>query len=348
MAMIWNVGLDLGGEGVRMAVRKSGVVFAQSALAAYRPGKKEYVALGDDATPLLGREPEGVRTGVMLESGRVSREALLDMWLPFLFDEAREHSPGRPVILYVGSPNAREADLQAVRAAAMRAGALDVSVLEAEMAAALGAWYPQDAGTERGAQVDVTEGAGTMVVDVGAYGCFAALIAGGKILRRESLPFGMRMARMDLSRAIRTEYGLAIGDSTAEDVFRALGGVDAGRDTPPYTCAGLHLETLLPAAALVRAQTVRDVLKPYADAVCRLAASIILHAPAELCADIDARGALLTGGGARLPMIKEAIERASGARCRVSAEPELASIRGAMRVMSSPNRFGELPLNVAQ
>jgi len=348
MAGNWNIGLDIGGSGIRMAVRRSGIVYQQSALAAFRPGKKEYVALGDEARVLRGREPMGMKTGVPLEGGRVSIEALLDMWLGYLIKLAQEEGSGRPHVLLVGGPNAREADLQAVRGAMLRAGGAGMSVLEAEYAAALGAWMPEDAGKEDGAQADVMENEGTMVIDVGAFSAFSALMAGGRIVRRDALPYGMQGALDDLRAALRTQYALAAGRNTVEEAFFALAGIGEEKDALPVEVSGLHLERQLPATVLLRAETVRDAVRPYAEAVGKMAAATILHAPEELAADIQARGVLLTGGGARIALVKEAVERIAGVKCRVSAEPEAAAIRGTMRVMNAPNRFGELPLEAGE
>ncbi|MDO4740372.1 MAG: rod shape-determining protein [Eubacteriales bacterium] len=344
MATNCNIGIDIGGSGIRMAVRKSGIVFQESALAAFRPGKAEYVALGDEARVLRGREPLGIRTGAPLEGGRVSIEALLDMWLPKLLKIAQAEGAGRPHVMLVGGPNAREADLQAVRGAILRAGGAGMAVLEAEFAAALGAWMPEDAGKEEGPQADVMEHEGTMVVDVGAYSAFSAMISGGRIVRRDAVGYGLQGALDALRAALRTEYALAAGMNTVEEAFRTLAALEEDRDVPPIEVSGLHLERQLPATVLLRAQSVRTALRPYAEAAGRLAAATLLHAPEELAADIHARGILLTGGGARLPMVRKAVEDATGVRCRVSAEPEAAAIRGTMRVMNAPGRFGELPL----
>lgn len=344
MAANWNIGLDIGGNGIRMAVRKSGIVYQQSALAAFRTGKKEYAALGDEARVLRGREPVGMRTGVPLEGGRVSIEALLDMWIGHLMKIAQEEGSGRPYVMLVGGPNAREADLQAVRAAIMRAGGAGMSVLEAEFAAALGAWMPGDAGKEDGAQADVMENEGTMVVDAGAFSAFSALISGGRIVRRDAIPYGLDAAVQALRSVLRTEYALAAGENSVEEAFKAVASQETDRDVPPVEVYGLHLERQMPAAALLRAATVRDALRPYAEAIGRTAAATLLHAPEELAADIQARGILLTGGGARIPMLRETIEQMTGVKCRPSADPEAAAVRGTMRVMNAPNRFGELPL----
>ena len=344
MAANWNVGLDIGGHGVRMAVKKTGFIYQQSALAAFRPGKKEYVALGDEARVLRGREPVGMRTGIALEGGRVATEATLEMWIGHLLKLAQDEGSGRPYVMLVGGPNAREADLQTVRAAIVRAGGAGMAVLEAEHAAALGAWMPDDAGKEEGAQADVMDHEGTMVVDIGAYSAFSALISAGRIVRRDSMPYGMQAAAQDLRAALRTEYALAAGMNSVEEALFAVASQEMEKEMPPVEVSGLHLERQMPFTALLRTATVRAAVQPYAEGVGRIAAATLLHAPEELAADIQARGILLTGGGARMPMVREAVERATGVKCRVSAEPEKAAVRGTMRVMNAAARFGELVL----
>lgn len=343
MAGTWNIGLDLGGCGIRMSLRHEGIVFDESAVAAFRYGSKEALALGNRAREIRGREPAGVRTGVMLEGGRVSREEALDMWLTRLIAEAKERGAGRTDILLVGGTNAREADLQAVRNAAMRCGAADVGVLEAEYACALGAWFPTDAGTEDGAQVDTTDGEGRIVIDIGAYGMFAAMIARGHIVARESRPFGMQSAVEALQMALRRDYAFSAGINTAEDILAR-----SGETAAPIQAYGLHIEESLPCTVMIRQDTVRECVEPIAAEASAMARSLIAHMPDTLAGDVLKNGIMLTGGGAQSAIVAGRVKKECELKCRVSDKPSQAAIRGTVRVMNAPQHFGELVLQAAE
>jgi rod shape-determining protein MreB len=339
MAGTWNIGLDLGGCGIRIALRREGIIYDESAVAAFRRGKKEPVALGNAGRELRGREPIGVRTGVMLEGGRVAREELLEMWMSYLMQHCREEGSGRTSVLLAGGPNAREADLQAVRAACLKCGGSEMGVLEAEFAAALGAWFPKDSGTEAGAQADAMDDAAHIVVDIGGFSMFAALIVGGHIVNRESRPFGMQSAVEALRMALRREYAFAVGINGAEDIL-----AKAAETALHIEADGLDIEKEMPVTRRIRPEVVRRCVHPIAEEAAAMAGTMLLHLPDSTAADIMKYGIMLTGGGAQSPLVKEAVEKACGIACRVSDRPSQASIRGIMRVMNAPQRFGELVL----
>lgn len=344
MAANWTMGLDLGGTGVRLAGRRGGLLFAQSGLVALRKGQKDYVALGDEARQLRGREPMGIGVYRAVEAGRVVSEAAVEAWVSALLEKAQEAGIGRGQVLLAGGALCREADLQAVREAVLKAGGSGMAVLEADFAAALGAWLPKREKDAGPVQVDVMEESGCMVVDIGGYGAFASLMVGGQVVRRESLPYGTMEVIAQLRGLLRAEYALAAGWNTVESLFHVLSTVEADRDMPPMAVRGLGLSTRLPATAQVRLSTVRELLVPFAQQVGQMALSALAHAPEELCADILERGILLTGGGARIPQIPKAVEEKTGIRCRVSDKPEEAAIRGVQRVLDAPAHFASLPL----
>lgn len=335
----WNIGLDIGGCGVRIASKSGGVIYNESALTAYRTGAKKALSIGNGAHLLRGRETGGIRTSNVLESGRLTHEALLEMCMTEWIRIAQTENL-RPNVLLIGGANAREADLQAVRAACLKAGAAEMSVLDIELAAALGAWFPQN-GTYT--QVDIMDPQAELLLDVGAYGMTAAVLAGGRIVRRETMTYGLSGAVDDLRRLLRTKFGIAIGVNSAEELFAALAG--GGHENDTARVSGLSIGEELPCEMNIPAGAVYEAVQPYADAAAKLVSSVLAVCAEESLLEIARRGVVLTGGGGRIAAIAGTVRDMCGVPVRVSAEPELAAIRGTLRVMNAPNRFGGLVLN---
>src|SRR5207248_9326458 len=100
---------------------------------------------------------------------------------------------------------------RAVTEAARRAGAADAQLIEQRMAAAIGAGLP------------INEPVGNMVIDVGGGTSETALISLGGIVALQAV----RVGSFDVDNAIQTyvrrEYGIAVGERTAEEIKVAIG-----------------------------------------------------------------------------------------------------------------------------
>src|SRR5204863_2630394 len=94
---------------------------------------------------------------------------------------------------------------------ARRAGAADAQLIEQPMAAAIGAGLP------------INEPVGNMVIDVGGGTSETALISLGGIVALQAV----RVGSFDIDSAIQTyvrrEYGIAVGERTAEEIKVAIG-----------------------------------------------------------------------------------------------------------------------------
>ena len=104
-----------------------------------------------------------------------------------------------------------EVERRAVTEAARRAGAADAQLLEQPMAAAIGAGLP------------IHEPVGNMVIDVGGGTSETALISLGGVVALNAV----RVGSFDIDAAIQTwirrEYGIAVGERTAEEIKIAIG-----------------------------------------------------------------------------------------------------------------------------
>src|SRR5207237_2596549 len=98
-----------------------------------------------------------------------------------------------------------------VKEAARQAGATETQLIEQPMAAAIGAGLP------------IHEPRGNMVVDIGGGTTETAVIALGGIVSLQAIRVGSFDIDAAIQTYIRREYGIAVGERTAEEIKMAIG-----------------------------------------------------------------------------------------------------------------------------
>src|SRR5207248_280862 len=145
----------------------------------------------------------------------------------------------RPRVLICVPSAITEVERRAVEEAARRAGATGAYLLEQPMAAAVGAGLP------------INEPLGNMVVDVGGGTTEVAVISLGGIVALQAI----RVGSFDIDAAIQTyvrrEYGIAIGERTAEEIKMAIGSAYPTEDEGKAEVRGRDMMSRLPKAAIL-------------------------------------------------------------------------------------------------
>lgn len=327
--MQWNIGLDIGGWGVRMAVRGRGVALRQSAAVAVRARSGDFVALGDEALSYLGRAPRTLDVGFPMNAGQIAREELLRIWTEYLFSQsAVAGMVHRARVLIARDGMLSPSQKKRLAALAMESGASACALVDADMACALGAGLPVD------------QPRASLMVDVGATRVSAALIALGRVVRRETLPYGMARADEAIVRALRAQ-GFCIGLRSAEELKLTLAAA-LGENKISAPVRGLDAQTGFPCVREIDAAVVSEAVSPIAQAVVQLVERTVEGAPEELAADLTLSGLVLTGGGAQLFGLDKRIAAATGLECRVAEDPAACAVRGLEAMLEEGERYAAL------
>ena len=177
----------------------------------------------------------------------------------------------------------------AVLEAARRAGAADAHLIEQPMAAAIGAGLP------------IHEPMGNMVIDVGGGTTEVAVISLGGVVALEAV----RVGSFDIDAAIQTyvrrEYGIAIGERTAEEIKLAIGSAYPIDDEFKAEVRGRDLMSGLPKTIMLVPEEVRDAIEEQLARDLRRGDRVPrAQAPPELAQDLILNGVHLVGGGGML------------------------------------------------
>ena len=328
--MRWDVGIDLGTEGVRMAVLKEGPVLNEAAALAFRDGYDTPFCGGDAARKLIGRTCEGMRVDSPLRDGVLENSFTIDRMFRWLYRQQESLSRKRRFsTLITCAPFARPVQQEAMLAASIDAGAAAAGLVRSDAAAAIGAG------------LDLNAPEAKLLVDLGAGKVTATLFTYGRVAAFAFLPYGMNRIDERIQRIIRTDCGYRIGMNSAREIKHTLG--TAQPKTAPADIimhmTGFSMYDRLPRNFHVETQPVLEACEDVVREIAGLCLSVVDNAPEELSADLNDTGVVLTGGGAELSGLDKRIGDTLGISCRVADAPAACAIRGLYKIMENPDDY---------
>jgi rod shape-determining protein MreB len=256
----------------------------------------EVLATGREAWQMIGRTPGYIVAVRPLRKGAITDFDITERMIRLLLQRAGVTRLNRPRVVICVPSAITEVERRAVTEAARRAGAADAQLLEQPMAAAIGAGLP------------IHEPLGNMVIDIGGGTTETAVISLGGIVAIEAI----RVGSFDMDNAIQTyvrrEYGIAIGERTAEEIKVAIGSAAPTPGEMHAEVRGRDLMSGLPKTVVLSPEEVRQAIDEVVSAIVASVIRCLAKAPAELSQDFIYRGISLVGGGALLAGMDRRIE----------------------------------------
>ena len=236
-----DIGIDLGAANMRVWVAGEGLVMEEPSVVALavshnveekdsadeRQGEQEskpsaksckfrILAIGAEACRMYGKTPGNLVVIRPMKDGVICDYDITEKMLRYCFakEKVKKACMGRlrrPRAVIAVPFGITEVEKRAVEEAAHSAGAGDVFLVEATMAAAIGAGLP------------VSEPKGCMIVDIGAFATNMAVISLGGIVHSNVLRIGGDAMNNAIVAYLREKYNLLAGEREAEDIKIKIG-----------------------------------------------------------------------------------------------------------------------------
>src|SRR4029078_11119986 len=209
-----DMAIDLGTANTLVYVKGRGIVLNEPSVVAIATvrGKKTVLAVGDEATLILGRTPGNIEAIRPLRDGVIADfEIAEEMIKHFIRKVHNRRSFASPQIIVCVPSGSTAVERRAIQESAESAGARRVFLIEEPMAAAIGAGLP------------VTEPTGSMVVDIGGGTTEVAVLSLGGIVYARSVRIGGDSMDDAIIAYIRRHHNLLIGETTAERIKKTIG-----------------------------------------------------------------------------------------------------------------------------
>ena len=249
---------------------------------------QDVLAMGKDAWQMIGRTPGYIVAHRPLRGGAITDFDITQRMIRLLLQRSGVSRFNKPRVLICVPSAITEVERRAVTEAARRAGATDAQLIEQPMAAAIGAGLP------------IHEPLGNMVVDVGGGTTEVAVISLGGIVALQAIRVGSFDIDESIQRYVRREYGIAIGERTAEEIKVAIGSAYPAEDEVKAEVRGRDMMTGLPKTVILSPEEVREAIDEQVGAIVDSVIRCLGLAPPELAQDLILQGIHLVGGGGML------------------------------------------------
>lgn len=321
-----DIGIDLGTVNTLVAVRGKGIIIREPSVVAIHKKTKQVLAIGTEAKRMIGRTPQVIEAIRPLRDGVISdfdtTEAMLRHFIQKVHAlPSRFPKIPRPRVV-IGIPSGvTEVERRAVQDAAISAGAREAYLIEEPMADAIGA------------NMNIEDPEGNMVVDIGGGTTEIAVISlGGMVLNRSLRTAGDELDQ-DIISYMRMRYGMLIGERTAEDIKIELGSAVPLVKEREAVVRGRELASGLPKSIRVTSVEIREALAGTISQIINEVHEVLEETPPELLADILERGIVITGGGALIRGLDKRVSEETKIPVWVAEDPLTTVVRGCYKLL---------------
>jgi rod shape-determining protein MreB and related proteins len=328
-----DMAIDLGTANTLVYVKGRGIVLAEPSVVAIADvrGRKQVLAVGDEAKQMLGRTPGNISAIRPLRDGVIADfEVAEEMIKHFIRKVHNRRILASPLIIVCVPSGSTAVERRAIQESAESAGARRVLLIEEPMAAAIGAGLP------------VTEPSGSMVIDVGGGTTEVAVISLGGIVYSRSVRVGGDKMDEAIISYIRRNHNLLIGEGSSERIKIDLGAAmppDEGDEGPLREVRGRDLMNGVPREVVVSQRQISESLAEPVGAIVEAVKVALENTPPELAADIVDKGIVLTGGGALLHRLDQVLREATGLSVVVAEDPLQCVALGTGRALEEMKRL---------
>jgi len=317
-----DLAIDLGTANTLIYMRDRGIVLDEPSVVAIRQdganGKKTILAVGHEAKAMLGRVPGNIQAIRPMKDGVIAdftiTEQMLKQFIKMVH-ESKFLKPSPRIIICVPC-GSTQVERRAIRESALGAGASQVFLIEEPMAAAIGAGLP------------VTEASGSMVIDIGGGTTEVGVMSLGGMVYKWSVRVGGDKFDDAITNYIRRNYGMLIGEQTAELIKKTIGSAFPGSEVREMEVKGRNLSEGIPRSFTVTSNEILEALSDPLNQIVIAVKSALEQTPPELASDIADRGMMLTGGGALLRDLDRLLLVETGLPVHVADDPLTCVVRG--------------------
>ncbi|ARO13940.1 Actin-like protein ATPase involved in cell morphogenesis [Ketogulonicigenium robustum] len=309
-----DMAIDLGTANTLVYIKGRGIVLSEPSVVAYhvKDGVKKVLAVGEEAKLMLGRTPGTIEAIRPMREGVIADFASAEEMIKYFIRKVHRRTPfaPKPNIIVCVPHGATPVEKRAIRQSVLSAGARRAGLIVEPIAAAIGAGMP------------ITDPTGSMVVDIGGGTTEVAVLSLGDIVYARSVRVGGDRMDEAIINYLRRQQNLLVGEATAERIKTTIGTArmpDDGRGQS-MLIRGRDLINGVPKETEITQAQIAEALAEPVSQICEAVITALEATPPDLAADIVDRGVMMTGGGALLGDLDQALREQTGLAISVADE----------------------------
>lgn len=329
-----DIGIDLGTANMLVTLKGKGIVLKEPSVVAINKNSGNIVATGVEAKEMLGRTPEQIKAVRPLKDGVIADFTATQLMLRNILEKVcKKYNVGRPRVV-VGVPSGiTEVEERAVKESVLQAGAREVYLIEEPMAAAIGA------------NLDVSEPSGSIVVDIGGGTTEVAVVSLGGIVVSNSIRVAGDELDSDIVSYVKKELNLSIGETTAEEVKKEIGCALPLMTEMSKEIRGRDLSTGLPKNVNVTSTMMQEAMEESINEIVDIIKTTLEKTPPELASDIMEKGIVLAGGGALIQNLDKLLSKRTGMPVYIATDPLDCVVKGTGKTLEDLDRLKNVLIN---
>ena len=329
-----DIGIDPGTANTLVKLKGKGVILKEPSVVAIDRRSGNILATGYEAKEMLGRTPETIKAVRPLKDGVIADFTATQLMLKNIVSKVcQRYNAGRPRVV-VGVPSGiTEVEERAVEESVLRAGAKEVYLIEEPMAAAIGA------------NLDVAEPTGNIIVDIGGGTTEVAVISLGGVVISNSLRTAGDELDEDIVNYIKREMGLAIGETTAEEIKKEIGCALPLMTEASMEVRGRDLGNGLPRNVIITSTQIEEAMKDSINEIVEVVKTTLEKTPPELASDIVEKGIVLAGGGALIRNLDKLLSQKTGMPVYIAENPLECVVKGTGKTLEDLERLKTVLIN---
>ena len=316
-----DLAIDLGTANTLIYIKGKDIVLNEPSVVAMHinpnSNKDETLAVGADAKKMLGRTPGSIQAIRPMKDGVIADFNVTERMLKAFIRKVNNGKFSAPPRIVICVPcGSTQVERKAIRDSALAAGASSVNLIEEPMAAAIGAGLP------------IEEPTGSMVVDIGGGTTEVGVVSLSGLVYSHSIRVGGDAFDEAIINYVRRNYGMLIGEATAEQIKKEIGTAFPGTEVREIEVKGRNLDEGIPRSFTITSNEVLEALSEPLNQIVQAVKNALEQTPPELGGDIAERGPVLTGGGALLRDIDRLLAEETGLPVNIADDPLTCVARG--------------------
>lgn len=329
-----DIGVDLGTANIIITIKGKGIVLNEPSVIAIEKENTSILATGFEAKEMLGRTPKEINAIRPLQDGVIADFTATQLMLKSMLQKVCQRYNVRKPRVVVGVPSGiTEVEERAVEESVMQAGAKEVYLIEEPMAAAIGA------------NLDVSEPNGNIIVDIGGGTTEVAVISLGGIVVSNSLRVAGDEIDEDIINYAKHRLNLSIGVTTAEEIKKQIGCAMPLMTETTMQVRGRDLITGLPQTLTITSNQIYEAMRNSIQKIVEVVKQTLEKTPPELASDIMERGIILAGGGALIKGIDTLIAQETEMPVYIAENPLECVAKGAEKTLEDLEKLRDVLMN---
>lgn len=330
-----KIGIDLGTANLLVFVEGEGIIFNEPSVIAFDYYTNEVIAIGSNASKMIGRNHKGIKIVSPLQQGVISDMEAAKKLIEIAIRKAENTDIDltKTTCLICCPSEVTQIERDSMIELAQRLGVPDCFIEEEVKAGGIGAG------------LDIYGSNGSMVIDMGGGTTDIGVLSLGDIVVSESIRIAGNYFDNEIINYVQYNHGLLIGKNTAKQIKEVIGTLRAHltEDKVAYI-NGRDILSGLPRKVELKQSEIRDVLRPPFMQIANTVLKALQRTPAELSADIIENGITLNGGCALIDGVDEFFNKQLGLEINISPNPLTAIVEGTRILLKNRGNYYVKPI----